>query len=65
MYDGNGNVIASNDDYYGTDSFASLHLQAGTYYVGVSASGNANYDPTTYATAAQGGTNLGASTICG
>ncbi len=45
LFDANGNVLAKNDDYYGNDSFLSLHLDAGTYYIGVSASGNDQYNP--------------------
>ncbi len=37
--------VARNDNYYGTDSFINLHLDAGTYYVGVSSVGNDNYNP--------------------
>ena len=36
---------AQNDDYFGTDSYINLQLQPGTYYVGVSASGNNDYNP--------------------
>ena len=50
FYDSQGNEqhqeIASNDNYFGTDSYIHLvNLPAGTYYVGVSASGNDNYNP--------------------
>lgn len=38
--------IAANDDYYSSDSFLQLDLEQGNYIVGVSASGNASYDPT-------------------
>ena len=38
-------LVARNDDYYSEDPFAELYLQAGNYYVGVSASGNEEYDP--------------------
>jgi hypothetical protein len=37
--------IAANDDYYSNDSFLQLDLAAGNYIVGVSASGNARYNP--------------------
>lgn len=43
--DGTRTVIARNDDYYSEDSFVDLLLEQGTYYVGVSASGNNAYDP--------------------
>ena len=45
LYNSSGQAIAANDDYYGTDSYISVHLLPGTYYVGVSASGNSQYDP--------------------
>ena len=38
-------VVARNDDYYSKDSFLELYLQPGVYFVGVSASGNIDYDP--------------------
>ncbi|MDP6721434.1 MAG: pre-peptidase C-terminal domain-containing protein, partial [Pirellulaceae bacterium] len=38
-------LIARNDDYYSEDSYLEVELGPGTYYVGVSASGNDNYDP--------------------
>lgn len=44
--DGTRTLLAQNDDYYGKDAFVQLTLAAGTYYVGVSASGNTSYDPT-------------------
>jgi hypothetical protein len=43
---GNRELIARNDDYFSKDSFIELNLGPGTYYVGVSASGNHYYDPT-------------------
>ena len=46
--DANGNreLMARNDDYFSKDSFIELNLGPGVYYVGVSSSGNNNYDPT-------------------
>jgi len=38
-------VLARNDDYYSEDSYLELYLGPGTYYVGVTASGNTQYDP--------------------
>ena len=38
--------IAANDDYFSDDSLIDLPLPAGEYIVGVSASGNTQYDPT-------------------
>lgn len=43
---GNFEEIAANDDYSSNDSLIELDLAAGTYMVGVSASGNSEYDPT-------------------
>ncbi|TWT73241.1 dockerin type I domain-containing protein [Allorhodopirellula solitaria] len=37
--------IAANDDYFSNDSMIEIKVQAGEYVVGVSASGNDNYDP--------------------
>ena len=38
-------LLAQNDDYFGNDSFVEVELQPGTYYVGVSSTGNDSYDP--------------------
>ncbi|MFM8530818.1 MAG: DVUA0089 family protein, partial [Ilumatobacteraceae bacterium] len=38
-------LIARNDDYYGRDSFVGLDLSAGTYYLAVSSTGNAAFNP--------------------
>lgn len=38
-------LVSQNDDYYANDSFISLTLSPGTYYVGVSSTGNTDYDP--------------------
>ena len=43
--DGERQLIARNDDYYSNDSFLELALPAGTYWVGVTASGNDNFEP--------------------
>lgn len=45
LFDVNGEVIARNDDYFSEDSLIDLVLDSGTYYIGVSASGNQDYDP--------------------
>ena len=37
--------IAANDDYFSNDSRIELQLGAGTYVIGVSATGNTDYDP--------------------
>ena len=46
LFDEDGNVVARNDDYFGRDSFIGLELAAGSYFIGVTASGNDAYDPT-------------------
>ena len=56
--DGTRDLVAQNDDYFSSDSYIELSLGAGTYYIGVSASGNANYDPTIEDTGI-GGTSQG------
>ncbi len=43
--DGTRELLARNDNYFGRDSYLELDLAPGTYYVGVSASGNDEYDP--------------------
>ncbi|MBN1394825.1 MAG: pre-peptidase C-terminal domain-containing protein, partial [Pirellulales bacterium] len=45
LYDENYQIIASNDDYFDDDSYISLHLEPGTYYIGVSSTGNSQYGP--------------------
>ncbi len=42
---GTREVIAVNDDYFSEDSYMRLNLEPGTYYLGVSASGNSDYNP--------------------
>lgn len=37
-------LIAQNDDYFSEDSLIKMSLDSGVYFVGVSASGNNNYD---------------------
>ncbi len=43
--DGSRELLARNDNYFARDSYLELELGAGLYYVGVSASGNDEYDP--------------------
>ncbi|QDU75012.1 hypothetical protein Pan97_20320 [Bremerella volcania] len=43
--DGSYTAIARNNDYYSEDSFLEITLEPGTYFIGVSASGNNVYDP--------------------
>jgi len=38
-------MIARNDNYYGHDSFLSLNLQPGIYYIAVTSTGNDQFDP--------------------
>ena len=49
MLDHNGvpvrELIARNDDYFSEDSLLRLDLAPGEYFIGVSASGNENYNP--------------------
>ncbi|XZE56816.1 Ig-like domain-containing protein [Planctomycetaceae bacterium SH139] len=47
--------IAFNDNYFGTDSRLQLPLGDGVYYIGVSASGNDQYDPVIPGTGFGGG----------
>ena len=51
-------VVARNDDYFSEDSFIGLRLEAGTYYVVVSSTGNTDFDPTIEWTG-MGGTSQG------
>ena len=51
-------LYARNDDYFSKDAFLELELPAGTYYVGVSASGNIEYDPNVF-DSGMGGTTQG------
>ncbi|MCA9064142.1 MAG: DVUA0089 family protein, partial [Planctomycetaceae bacterium] len=44
--DGSHELIAQNDDYFSEDSFLTLNLEPGTYFIGVSSTGNDAYDPT-------------------
>lgn len=37
--------VAANDDMFGNDSYLSLHLTAGTYFIGVTVQGNEDFDP--------------------
>jgi hypothetical protein len=43
--DGSYREVAQNDDYFSEDSYLALELAAGTYVLGVSASGNNDYNP--------------------
>ncbi len=45
LFDADGNAIAQNNDYNGRDAFLDLVLSAGTYYIGVTSDGNADYNP--------------------
>ncbi len=45
LFDATGKVVAQNDDYFSNDSFMDLDLPAGTYFLGVSSTGNSDYDP--------------------
>lgn len=43
---GNREVVSRNDDYNSNDAYISVSLNPGTYYLGVSSTGNTSYDPT-------------------
>ena len=61
LYRDNGTsieLVAQNDDYFSQDSYLSLELSPGTYYIGISSTGNDQYDPTIEATGF-GGTTQG------
>ena len=45
LFDSSGNELGENERYYGTDSYLSLTLGPGTYYIGVTSAGNSNYNP--------------------
>src|SRR5690606_8187904 len=51
-------VVARNDNYFSNDAYLELFLEPGTYYIGVSAAGNEDYDPT-IADSGIGGTTQG------
>ncbi|MEM6474412.1 MAG: pre-peptidase C-terminal domain-containing protein, partial [Planctomycetota bacterium] len=42
---GGFDLVAQNDDYFGADASISVTLSPGTYYIGVSSTGNTEYDP--------------------
>ncbi len=52
-------LLAQNDDYFSSDPYLNLPLAPGRYYLGVSATGNTNYDPT-ISDSGFGGTSQGA-----
>jgi hypothetical protein len=52
-------LISRNDNYYSSDSYISLELGSGTYYLGVTAAGNSDFDPVIEDTGF-GGTTQGA-----
>ena len=43
--DGTRELLSRNDNYFSRDSYLEIDLEPGVYYVGVSASGNDEYDP--------------------
>ncbi|WP_198000304.1 Calx-beta domain-containing protein [Gimesia alba] len=45
LFDENHNVIARNDDYFSNDSFLELTLAEGTYFIGITSTGNLDYNP--------------------
>ena len=59
LYDSAGNIVARNDDYFGSDSYISLALPAGQYSVAVTSVGNTNFNPSV-PDSGSGGTTQGA-----
>ncbi|TWU41720.1 tandem-95 repeat protein [Novipirellula artificiosorum] len=51
--------VAQNDQYFGADSLIDLTLEPGTYFIGVTSTGNTQYDPRV-ADSGYGGTTDGA-----
>jgi parallel beta-helix repeat protein len=45
LYDANGVLLAQNDNFNSADAFVGLELAAGSYFIGVSSTGNDVYDP--------------------
>ncbi|HVU85765.1 MAG TPA: NF038122 family metalloprotease [Pirellulales bacterium] len=45
LYDSSGNMIARNDDYFGSDSYINVPLQSGQYYIVVTSTGNTDFNP--------------------
>ena len=45
LYDASGKLLSQNDNYFSGDSFVGLDLEAGTYFIAVSSTGNDVYDP--------------------
>jgi VCBS repeat-containing protein len=41
----NFELVAQNDQYFGADSFLDLALDVGSYFIGVTSTGNTQYDP--------------------
>jgi len=52
-------LVARNDDYYGRDSFVGLDLEAGTYFIAVTSTGNTDFNPES-ADSGYGGRSQGA-----
>lgn len=45
LYDSNMILLSQNDNFNSADAFIGLELAAGTYFIGVSSTGNNSYDP--------------------
>ncbi len=56
--DGSREMLAQNNDYFSSDSYLQLALTEGTYFIGISSTGNEVYDPTISGTGL-GGTSQG------
>ena len=59
VFDSAKNLVARNDDYFGKDSYLSLHLEPGNYFVAVTSVGNTDFNPEISGTGL-GGTTQGA-----
>lgn len=55
--DGSHQLVAQNDDYFSEDSLIGVNLEPGTYFIGVSSTGNDDYDPTIANTGFNGTSN--------
>lgn len=55
---GHRTLVAQNDDYFSEDSYIELTLEPGTYFLGLSSTGNDDYDPSIPGTGF-GGTSQG------
>jgi hypothetical protein len=57
LFDADGDIVARNDDYFSNDAYLELTLDAGVYFIGVTSTGNLNYNPVVSDTGAGGTTD--------